>query len=266
MVTVAQTSRYGDPWTRGELILAFDLYCRIPFQKTKASNPEVQRLAILLGRTTASVARKLGNFGAFDPVLRTAQITGLVHTGKLDREIWDEFHGNWSALVWEASKLRQSFEERREEGSILRLPSGPSETVRMTKQRIHQTFFRETVMSSYDETCCITGLRIGECLIARHIVPWSVDEEHRADPTNGLCLSSTFDRLFDAGLITVTDDLRIRVSEALTKPKTPSTEELVCRYNGKPMIAPKRFMPSVERLQWHRSNVFKDTDPKAEGD
>lgn len=257
MATVAQTPRYGDPWTREELILTFDLYCRIPFQKTKASNPEVQRLAALLGRTPASVARKLGNFGAFDPVLRAAQITGLVHTGKLDRKIWEEFHGDWSALVWEASKLRRSFEERRGEPPVLRRPSGPSETFRMSKQRIHQTFFREAVMSSYDETCCVTGLRIRECLIASHIVPWSVDEEHRADPTNGLCLSSTFDRLFDAGLITVTDDLRIRVSEVLTKPKTPSTQELVCRYNGKPMIVPKRFMPSVERLQWHRSNVFK---------
>ena len=257
MATVAQAARYGDPWTREELILAFDLYCRIPFQKTKANNPEVQKLATLLGRTPASVARKLGNFGAFDPVLRTAQITGLVHTGKLDREIWDEFHTEWNSLVWEASKLRRSFEEKRGEAPALRLPTGPSETLRMTKQRIHQTFFREAVMSSYDETCCVTGLRIRECLVASHIVPWSVDEEHRADPTNGLCLSSTFDRLFDTGLITVTDDLRIRVSEVLTKQKNPSTDELVCRYNGRPMIVPRRFTPSDERLQWHRSQVFK---------
>jgi putative restriction endonuclease len=68
-----------------------------------------------------------------------------------------------------------------------------------------------------------------------------MDEEHRADPTNALCLSSTFDRLFDTGLITVTDNLRIRVSEVLTKQKSPSTEELVCRYNGKPMIVPRRY-------------------------
>ena len=257
MATAKQLTRYGDPWTREELILAFDLYCRIPFQKTKASNPEVQRLATLLGRTPASVARKLGNFGAFDPVLQAAQITGLVHTGKLDREIWDEFHQDWNALVWEASKLRRLFEERCGEPRVLRRPSGPSETFRMTKQRIHPTFFREAVMSSYDETCCVTGLRIRECLIASHIVPWSVDEEHRADPTNGLCLSSIFDRLFDGGLITNTDDFRVGVSEILMGPKNPSTEELVCRYNGKPMVVPKRFLPSVERLQWHRSNVFR---------
>jgi predicted restriction endonuclease len=127
----------------------------------------------------------------------------------------------------------------------------------MTKQRVHQAFFREAIMSSYEETCCVTGLRIRECLIASHIVPWSADEEHRADPTNGLCLSSTFDRLFDAGLITISDDLLVCLSGILMRTKIPSTQELITRYHGKPMITPKRFMPSMERLRWHRSNVFR---------
>ena len=50
-------------------MLAFHTYCQIPFAKTKASNPDVISLAELLGRTPSSVARKLGNFGAFDPML-----------------------------------------------------------------------------------------------------------------------------------------------------------------------------------------------------
>lgn len=259
MKITAQPPRYGAPWTKEELILAFALYCRTPFQRTKTNNPAVKELAGLLGRSPASVARKLGNFGAFDPALHSAEITGLVHTSKLDREIWDEFHSNWSALVWEASNIRQAFGKRDGEPPMLIPPSGPSETVRMTKQRVHQAFFREAVLSSYDATCCITGLRIHECLIASHIVPWSVDLEHRADPTNGLCLSSTFDRLFDAGLITICDDLLVRVSSLLMKMKSSrSTQELVCTYHGKPMIRPRRFMPSPERLGWHRSNVFRE--------
>lgn len=257
MVTATRPSRYGDPWTREELILAFDLYCRIPFQKTKTSNPEVQRLADLLDRSPASVARKLGNFGAFDPVLRSSEITGLVHTSKLDREIWNEFHSDWSALVWEANKLRQTFEKQQSKTPIFVRPLGPSETFRMAKQRVHQTFFREAVISSYDETCCVTGLKIRDCLIASHIVPWSIDEEHRTDPTNGLCLSSTFDRLFDVGLITITDELRIYVSSVLMRSKIPSTQELICKYHEKSIIKPKRFLPSAERLDWHRSNVFR---------
>lgn len=253
-----RVTRYGDLWEREELILAFELYCRTPFQKTKANNPEVQRLSNLLGRTPASIARKLGNFGAFDPVLQSAKITGLIHTSKLDREIWNEFHDNWNELVWQANKLRNEFGERNAEVAAIKTPKGPSEKFRMTKQRIHQTFFREAVISSYNATCCITGLTISECLIASHIVPWRIAEEHRADPTNGLCLSSTFDRLFDAGLVTITDDFHVQISKALMQIRNSVAQELICSYHRKPLIRPSRFMPSTERLSWHRLNIFKE--------
>lgn len=249
--------RYGVPWSRDELILAFELYCRIPFQKTKTSNPEVQELARLLGRTPASVARKLGNFGAFDPELRKAKISGLTHTSKHDREIWEEFNRNWNGLVWEASQLRQSFERERKDRSFLVQPTGPSEKMRTIKQRVHQAFFRAAILSSYDETCCITGLNIPECLIASHIVPWREDEKYRTDPTNGLCLSSTFDRLFDAGLITINENLDVCVATSLLRTKSQHTQELICSYNGRRIIRPRRFMPSAERLLWHRVNLFK---------
>lgn len=249
--------RYGTPWSREELILAFELYCRIPFQKTKANNPEVQEIAELLGRTPASVARKLGNFGAFDPELRKAKISGLTHTSKLDHHIWEEFNRNWNGLVWEANKLRKSLEREKMAGPVLAQPSGPSEKMRTSKQRIHQAFFRAAILSSYEETCCITGLKIPECLIASHIVPWSEEEKYRTDPTNGLCLSSTFDRLFDVGLITISVELTVCVATTLLRTKNQSTQELICSYSGTRIIAPRRFMPSPERLQWHRVNVFR---------
>jgi len=249
--------RYGVPWSREELVLAFELYCRIPFQKTKASNPEVQGLAEILGRTPASVARKLGNFGAFDPELRKAKITGLTHTSKLDREIWKEFNQNWNGLVWEANKLRESLQRERKDSRFLGKLSGPSEKMRMSKQRVHQSFFRAAILSSYEETCCITGLRIPECLIASHIVPWSKDEKYRTDPTNGLCLSSTFDRLFDAGLLTITDSYKVCVASTLLRTKHKSIQDLICAYDGRYIIKPRRFLPSPDRLRWHCFNIFK---------
>ncbi len=249
--------RYGAPWSREELILAFELYCRIPFQKTKTNNPAVQKLAMLLGRSPASVARKLGNLGSFDPELRKAKIIGLVHAGKLDRQIWDEFHDNWGKLVWEANKLRQGLMEKTSEQSLLNRPGGNSEILRITKQRVHQSFFRDAILSSYNETCCITGLQIRECLIAGHIVPWSINEKYRTDPTNGLCMSSTFDRLFDSGLVSIAEDLTVCVSETLLRIQNSVVKNLIGVYHGKPMIRPHRFMPSLERLQWHRENVFR---------
>jgi len=262
MVNKNQPDKYGTLWTREELILALDLYCRIPFKKTKANNPEVVQLAELLKRSPASVARKLGNFGSFDPALRQQQVTGLVHTGKLDREIWDEFNNDWNRLVLEARRLRDMLEYARQlpeaTGDEIELPQGASEREAVRRTRVHQTFFREAVLSSYDVTCCITGLKIKECLVASHIIPWSVSEQYRTDPRNGLCLSATFDRLFDHGLITLDTDLEVVVSARLLKSGDNRTDAIVCRFHGAPMIRPRRFLPLQSHLKWHRTNVFHD--------
>jgi len=149
---------YGTPWTRDESILAFDLYCRIPFRKTKATNPEVQQLATLLDRTPASVARKLGNFGAFDPDLKKRSVVGLAHTSKLDEQVWIEFHNDWNKLVFTASELRERMGESLPQEPRTTIPAGPSEMFVVQKQRLLQRFFREAVLSSFASTCCVTGV------------------------------------------------------------------------------------------------------------
>ncbi|MGO8702603.1 MAG: HNH endonuclease [Candidatus Brocadiia bacterium] len=251
-------ARYGALWNRSESILAFELYCRIPFQKTKANNPAVKELAVILGRTPASVARKLGNFGAFDPTLRRMEIRGLTHTSKLDREIWDEFRADGNGLVWQAALLRNRLSRMKRVRDVFTPPKGPSETLRLTRQRVHQAFFRDAVLSSYETTCCITGLAIPECLVASHIVPWSEDESLRTDPSNGLCLSATFDRLFDTGLMTITADLTIRLSSRILKSRNAKTRDLLCSYNDRPIRKPNRFLPNADRLEWHRLNRFSE--------
>ena len=252
-----RAENYGKPWTQEQLILAFELYCRIPFKNTKASSPEVRDLGSLLRRSGASVARKLGNFGAFDPELRRRNISGLAHGSRLDRQVWNEFHSDWSGLVFRAHEIRRTLTRGTGDHDLLDEPSGPSERLAISKQRIHQSFFREAVLSSYEEQCCITGLRVPECLIASHIIPWRVDEALRTDPTNGLCLSATFDRLFDSGLITIDTDLCIRVSKSLRDVKRGSTYEIIGRLHNHPIVAPYRFLPDPSHLQWHLSNVFR---------
>lgn len=244
-------------WTRDDLILAFELYCRIPFQRTKASDPRVKELAAVLHRTPASVARKLGNFGAFDPQLAARNISGLTHGSKLDKVVWDEFHADWSRLVERAHELRRDRDHNAQEPEVLAPPTGPSERLVTAKQRLHQAFFRDAVLSSYNNRCCITGLPIAECLVAGHIVPWSIDHQRRADPTNGLCLSATFDRLFDGGLISVEADMSVCVSSQIRNLKDPVTVDLVGSYHGKKIITPSRFHPDLNCLRWHRENRFR---------
>lgn len=247
----------GQPWTREQLILAFELYCRIPFGRITTRNPLIRQLAEALGRTPASVTRKLGNFGAFDPELAARNVTGLTHGSKLDRAIWDEFHDDWSSLVVRAHELRQVQSSKALADSLLIAPAGPSERNVTAKQRLHQAFFRDAVISSYNTQCCVTGLPLVECLVAGHIIPWSVDERRRADPTNGLCMSATFDRLFDCGLVTIEDDLTLRVSVRVRKLNDRATADLVGARHGQKIIPPARFYPDPVCLSWHRENRFQ---------
>jgi putative restriction endonuclease len=57
-------------WTREELILAFNLYFKIPFGKIDDRTVEIIALARIIGRTPSAVALKLANFAHLDPVLR----------------------------------------------------------------------------------------------------------------------------------------------------------------------------------------------------
>jgi putative restriction endonuclease len=253
----ARPAHDGQPWTREQLILAFELYCRIPFQRTKATDPRVKELAALLHRTPASVARKLGNFGAFDPQLAARNISGLTHGSKLDKAIWDEFHADWNRLTVRAYELRRDREPQKRENATFTAPSGPSEKIVTVKQRLHQAFFRDAVISSYNTRCCVTGLSIPECLVAGHIIPWSVDERRRADPTNGVCLSATFDRLFDCGLVTINDDLTLHVSKSIVGAKDRVIAEVVAARHGQAIVPPARFYPDLECLRWHREHRFR---------
>lgn len=247
----------GQPWTREQLILAFELYCRVPFGRITTRNPLIRELAAVLARTPASIARKLGNFGAFDPELAARNVSGLTHGSKLDRAIWDEFHRDWNGLVIHAHDIKQELQlgERAEQPLVQ--PQGPSERIATVKQRLHQSFFRDAVLSSYNNRCCVTGLPIIECLVAGHIIPWSVDERRRSDPTNGLCLSATFDRLFDSGLMTIDDDLTLRVSQQIRNLTDRAVVQQVSVRHGQKIFPPTRFHPDPECLRWHRDQVFK---------
>ncbi|WP_202971704.1 hypothetical protein [Flavobacterium covae] len=57
-------------WTREELILAFNLYLKIPFGKMHSTNKDVIHLANIMGRSANSIALRLVNFASVDPVLK----------------------------------------------------------------------------------------------------------------------------------------------------------------------------------------------------
>src|SRR5438128_2638411 len=91
-------------WTREETLAAFNLYCRTPFGRLHANNPEIIELAQKLGRTANSVAMKCCNLASFDPALQQRGIRGLQSASHLDRQVWTEFEQNPEAIGYECAQ------------------------------------------------------------------------------------------------------------------------------------------------------------------
>lgn len=245
-------------WTREELIVAFNLYCKIPFGQIHIRNPKVIELARAIGRTPSAVSWKLANFARLDPTLQKRNITGASHGAKAEIEIWEEFKSNWEKRTFESERVLAQItgfaEEIYDESRVF--PEGKTREA-IVRTRVNQSFFRAAVLAAYESNCCITGCSIPELLNASHIVPWAVDIKNRTNPRNGLCLNALHDRAFDCGLLTVTPDLRVKVSpKAKRNPSDLGTRELLFRYQDAPVSPPRRFVPDPEFLKYHNDHIF----------
>jgi len=261
-------------WSREQLLVTFNLYCRIPFAKTKANNPAVVEVAKVIGRSPAAVAMKLGNFGSFDPALKAKGITGLTRASKADKAIWDEFHRNWEklaveseaateALLGDTSLMPESLPQagkklRRRPAVVERVITGPTEVTREVRVRLYQRFFRDTVLASYNCNCCVCGNPILEVLTAAHIIGWSEREDLRVNPRNGLCLCALHHAAFDSGLWAVDASYEILVSQ-LVRDYLPNSVVEFCfiQYERRQLRLPEKFWPEKEFLAQHREHKFQ---------
>ena len=247
-------------WTKEQTIIAFNVYCKIPFKSCSKNNPTVLKYAKIIGRSPSALNMKVGNFGRLDPELKKQGITGLINGSKLEEVVWDEFNGNWEKLAFESEKLIAKFQNKTIEEVIdFDLDDFPQGKERETiiKARVNQSFFRSTILSSYNQTCCITGLSIPDLSVASHIVPWKTNKNERLNPHNGLCLNSIHDRAFDRGFITVTTDFKVKLSDAILQKKGDvNIKRFFIAYEDQNIILPDRFLPSIEFLEYHNENIF----------
>jgi putative restriction endonuclease len=251
-----------DNWTKEELILAFYWYCaKISFTKIKYTKPEVIELASLVDRTPSAAAFKLVNFARLDPSLKARGVKGMTKGSKAEKPIWEEFYNNWQELAFTAeniiAKRKKIPLEKISDIQTLDLPKEGREREAVVKIRINQNFFRKSVLVSYSNQCCITGINIPELLVASHIIPWSFNLNEGCNPENGLCLNALHDKAFDKGLITITKDYKVLLSEKLLKRKKEGfIAKYFVPYHNQEIIKPNRFLPKEEFLNHHRLEIF----------
>jgi putative restriction endonuclease len=248
-------------WTKEETIIAFNVYCKILFKSSSKTNPIIIKYANIIGRSPSALNMKVGNIGRLDPELKKQGITGLVNGAKLEEVVWEEFNGNWEKLAFESEVLLAKFQnktiEEIVEFDIADLPLG-KERETTIKARVNQSFFRSTILSSYNQRCCITGLSIPDLLVASHIIPWKKDDKNRLNPHNGLCLNSIHDKAFDRGFITITPDYKILISKYFNDfINEDAVRDFFIKFNNKSIILPDKFLPSKDFLDYHHQTIFK---------
>ena len=247
-------------WTWEESILAFNLYCKIPFGKIHHTNPIIVQLSEKLNRTPSSVSMKMCNFASLDPTHQKRNVKGLAHGSKLDKLIWDEFNQNWEELAYESQstldKLHVLEEDYEFDGKDFKKHK-QTETSRHVRVRLVQSFFRKTVLSGYHYSCAVCNINLPTLLNASHIIPWSKDKTRRVDPKNGMALCALHDRAFDRGLITIDEKHKIIVSKQLHT-KNPSELHRIglIEIEGHKMKLPERFKPADDALDYHRNRIF----------
>jgi hypothetical protein len=256
-------------WTDDDLLVAFRLYCRMPFGRLHQRNPEIIELARLMGRTPSSVGMKACNFASLDPVQQARKIKGLANASRGDRQLWEAFQENAEATAAEAEAAyaRLIGSDSAADGAEIAsepelvFPTGPTEITRTVRARRVQGFFRAAVLVSYEFRCAISGIAIPELLNASHIIPWRASAERRADPRNGIALHALYDRAFDRGLITFDESCCLVLSprlktNAVQRRASEQFRQLFYAMEGKELMHPRRFAPDPEALEYHRGNIF----------
>lgn len=132
----------------------------------------------------------------------------------------------------------------------------PKETSRQTeirRARQGQGLYREKLLADCP-FCPITMINDERLLIASHIKPWAVaTDKEKLDHKNGFMLSPLYDKLFDRGFMTFTEDRKIVLSNWIS----PANKKRLGVVDGQFV----QMLPLDEERQaymsFHRSSVFK---------
>lgn len=128
----------------------------------------------------------------------------------------------------------------------------------LTSRPVRDRAFRRVVLNAYDERCAISGLKLinggGRAEVdAAHIRP--VEANGPDCVTNGIALSGTAHWMFDRGLISLSEDLKILISRQANDPEAVRAFVNPSGQAMGPIL--HRDRPHPRFLEWHRDNCFK---------
>ena len=126
--------------------------------------------------------------------------------------------------------------------------------------RKRDPYFRDRILNAYEYKCAVCGfnVRVGDTLVALEAahIKW-----HQAggpdSEENGMALCALQHKLFDRGAFTISEDLRIHVSDRAHG--TNGFKEWLMAFHGKVLNIPQRttYYPKLKYVSWHVREVFQ---------
>jgi putative restriction endonuclease len=121
--------------------------------------------------------------------------------------------------------------------------------------------FRIQVVSSYGFTCALTGYTLTTVSCSSIVDAAHIHERRDSkndDPRNGLALSKNAHWMFDEGLWSITDDLKIIVAAKTFTDSSPDGFSLR-NYHERPIYFQQgcTLRPDAKYIAWHREKQFR---------
>lgn len=159
---------------------------------------------------------------------------------------FDAISDKREALVYTYGKKGEKIEPRPQ-------PKETSKQTEIRRARQGQGLYREKLLADCP-FCPITMINDERLLIASHIKPWAVaTDKEKIDHKNGFMLSPLYDKLFDRGFMTFTEDRKIVLSNWIS----PANKRRLGIVDGQFI----QMLPLDEERQsymnFHRTSVFK---------
>ena len=179
--------------------------------------------------------------------------------GGFTEEVYEQISGN-SSLMKQivADLLDENFPTSIHEDILQAVGIDFDEKVAVLKKRDAQ--FRDKVLRAYEYRCAVCGynVRLGDSLVgleAAHI-KWHQAGGPDAE-INGVALCALHHRLFDRGAFTLSDAMKIEVSERAHG--STGFDEWLMAFHRKELRPPQRltYYPEPKFIAWHVREVFQ---------
>ena len=132
-------------------------------------------------------------------------------------------------------------------------PKEDSRQKEIRRARQGQGLYREKLLEECP-FCPITMINDERLLIASHIKPWAVStDREKLDHKNGFMLSPLYDKLFDRGFMTFTDDRKIILSNWIS----PANKKRLGVTEGQFIQLLPLDDERQSYMEFHRTSVFK---------